>query len=77
MDKICQKYLNDEIQKKNLDNIIKKKIKIGYEREAISYEKDLKSMNNKLMDYNTIYQKLRLKKQNYDNFKLLYLSTMK
>ena len=34
-------------------------------------------MNNKLMDYNTIYQKLRLKKQNYDNFKLLYLSTMK
>ena len=77
MDKICQKYLNDEIQKKNLDNIIRKKIKIGYEREAISYEKDLKSMNNKLMDYNTIYQKLRLKKQNYDNFKLLYLSTMK
>ena len=77
MDKICQKYLNDEIQKKNLDNIIKKKIKIGYEREAISYEKDLKSMNNKLMDYNTIYQKLRLKKENYDNFKLLYLSTMK
>ena len=77
MDKICQKYLNDEIQKKNLDNIIKKKIKIGYEREAMNYEKDLKSMNNKLMDYNTIYQKLRLKKENYDNFKLLYLSTMK
>ena len=77
MDKICQKYLNDEIQKKKLENAIKKKIKIGYEREAMNYEKDLKSMNNKLMDYNTIYQKLRLKKQNYDNFKLLYLSTMK
>ena len=77
MDKICQKYLNDEIQKKKLENAIKKKIKIGYEREAMNYEKDLKSMNNKLMDYNTIYQKLRLKKENYDNFKLLYLSTMK
>ena len=58
MDKICQKYLNDEIQKKKLENAIKKKIKIGYEREAMNYEKDLKSMNNKLMDYNTIYQKL-------------------
>ena len=77
MDKICQKYLNDEIQKKKLENAIKKKIKIGYEREAMNYEKDLKSMNNKLMDYNTIYQKLRLKKENYDNFKLLYLSTLK
>ena len=77
MDKICQKYLNDEIQKKKLESAIKKKIKIGYEREAMNYEKDLKSMNNKLMDYNTIYQKLRLKKENYDNFKLLYLSTMK
>ena len=77
MDKICQKYLNDEIQKKKLEKAIKKKIKIGYEREAMNYEKDLKSMNNKLMDYNTIYQKLRLKKENYDNFKLLYLSTMK
>ena len=77
MDKICQKYLNDEIKKKKLENAIKKKIKIGYEREAMNYEKDLKSMNNKLMDYNTIYQKLRLKKENYDNFKLLYLSTMK
>ena len=77
MDKICQKYLNDEIQKKKLENAIKKKIKIGYEREVMNYEKDLKSMNNKLMDYNTIYQKLRLKKENYDNFKLLYLSTMK
>ena len=28
MDKICQKYLNDEIQKKKLENAIKKKIKI-------------------------------------------------
>ena len=77
MDKICQKYLNDEIQKKILDNIIKKKIKIGYEREAMNYEKDLKSMNNKLMDYNTIYQRLRLKKENYDNYKLMFLSTLK
>ena len=68
MDKICQKYLNDEIQKKKLENAIKKKIRIGYEREAMNYEKDLKSMNNKLMDYNTIYQKLRLKKENYDNY---------
>ena len=53
------------------------KIKIGYEREAINYEKDLKTMNNKLMNYNTIYQRLRLKKENYDNYKLMYLSTMK
>ena len=44
-------------------NLIRKKIKIGYEREAITYEKDLKNMNNKLMNYNTIYQKLRLKKE--------------
>jgi len=77
MDKICQKYLNDEIQKNKLDNIIRKKIKIGYEREAIKYEKDLKNMKNKLLNYNTIYQKLRLKKENYDNYKLMYLSTMK
>jgi hypothetical protein len=77
MDKICQKYLNDEIQKNKLDNVIRKKIKIGYEREAITYEKDLKNMNNKLMNYNTIYQKLRLKKENYDNYKLMYLSTIK
>ena len=54
-----------------------KKIKIGYEREAINYEKDLKTMNNKLMNYNTIYQRLRLKKENYDNYKLMYLSTLK
>ena len=77
MDKICQKYLKDEIQKNKLDNAIKKKIKIGYEREAIKYEKDLKNMNNKLKNYNTIYQKLRLKKENYDNYKLMYLSTIK
>lgn len=77
MDKICQKYLNDEVLKNKLDNVIKKKIKIGYEREAIKYEKDLKNMKNKLMNYNTIYQKLRLKKENYDNYKLMYLSTIK
>lgn len=77
MDKICQKYLKDEIQKNKMDTFIRKKIKIGYEREAINYEKDLKTMNNKLMNYNTIYQRLRLKKENYDNYKLMYLSTMK
>ena len=77
MDKICQKYLNDEVLQNKLDNAIKKKIKIGYEREAIKYEKDLKNMKNKLMNYNTIYQKLRLKKENYDNYKLMYLSTIK
>ena len=60
-----------------MDTFIRKKIKIGYEREAINYEKDLKTMNNKLMNYNTIYQRLRLKKENYDNYKLMYLSTMK
>ena len=77
MDKICQKYLKDEIQKNKMDKIIRKKIKIGYERDAINYEKDLKNMNNKLMNYNTIYQRLRLKKENYDNYKLMYLSTIK
>ena len=77
MDKICQKYLIDEIQKNKMDKIIKKKIKIGYERDAINYEKDLKNMNNELMNYNTIYQRLRLKKENYDNYKLMYLSTIK
>ena len=77
MDKICQKYFRDEIQKNKLDNVIRKKIKIGYEKEALNYEKDLKNMNNKLNNYNTIYQKLRLKKENYDNYKLMYLSTIK
>ena len=77
MDKICQKYLNDEIKKNKLDNNIKKKIKIGYEREAIKYEKGLKNMNNKLKNYNSIYQKLQLKKENYQNYKLMYLSTIK
>ena len=77
MDKICQKYLKDEIQKSKMDNVIRKKIKIGYEKEAIKYEKDLKNMNSKLMNYNTIYQRLRLKKENYDNYKLIYLSTIK
>lgn len=77
MDKICQKYLKDEIQKNKMDNVIRKKIKISYEKEAINYEKDLKNMNNKLMNYNTIYQRLRLKKENYDNYKLMYLSTIK
>jgi len=77
MDKICQKYLKDEIQKDKMDKIIKKKIKLGYERDAINYEKDLKNMNNKLKNYNTIYQRLRLKKENYDNYKLMYLSTIK
>ena len=77
MDKICQKYLKDEIQKNKMDKIIRKKIKIGYERDAINYEKDLKNMNNKLMNYNTIYQRLRLKKENCDNYKLMYLSTIK
>ena len=77
MDKICQKYLNDEMIKNKLDNTIKKKIKIGYEKEAIKYEKDLKNMNDKLSDYNTIYQILRLKKENYENYKLMYLSSIK
>ncbi len=77
MDKICQKYLNDEIKKNKLDYEIRKKIKNGYEIEAIKYEKDLKNMNNNLKNYNNIYQKLRLKKENYDNYKLMYLSTIK
>ena len=77
MDKICQKYLKDEIQKDKMDSVIRKKIKIGYEKEAIKYENDLKNMNNKLMNYNTIYQRLRLKKENYDNYKLMFLSTLK
>lgn len=34
-------------------------------------------MNNNLMNYNNIYQRLRLKKENYDNYKLMYLSTIK
>ena len=77
MDKICQKYLKDEIKKNKMDIVIKKKIKNGYEREAINYEKDLKNMNDKLKNYNNIYQRLRLKKENYDNYKLMYLSTIK
>ena len=77
LDKVCQKYFNDEKIKNSLDNEIKLKIKKEYELDSIYYKNNLNDMNVNLKNYNTIYKRLRLKKENYENFKSLYLSHKK
>ena len=77
LDKVCQKYFNDEKLKFSLDNEIKQKIKKEYELDSIYCKNNLNDMNVNLKNYNTIYRRLRLKKENYENFKNLYLAHKK
>ena len=77
LDKVCQKYFNDEKIKHSLDNEIKLKIKKEYELDSIYCKNNLNDMNINLKNYDTIYKRLRLKKENYENFKYLYLSHKK
>ena len=77
LDKICQKYFNDEKIKISLDNEIKQKIKKEYELDSIYYKNNLNDMSLSLKNYNNVYKRLRLKKENYENFKNMYLSHKK
>ena len=77
LDKICQKYFNDEKMKNSLDNEIRQKIKKEYELDSIYCKNNLNNMSLDLKNYNTIYKKLRLKKENYENFKNMYLAHKK
>jgi hypothetical protein len=74
LDKICQKYFNDEKVKSNMDIEIKQKIKDEYEQDSIFCRNNLSDMNQNLKSYNNIYKRLRLKKDNYENYKNIYLS---
>ena len=77
LDKVCQKYFNDEKIKSNLDNEIKLKIKKEYEQDSIYCKNNLNNMSLSLKNYNNVYKRLRLKKDNYDNYKNMYLSHKK
>ena len=77
LDKICQKYFNDEKLKNSLDNEIKEKIKKEYELDSIYYKNNLNNMSVSLKNYNNVYKRLRLKKENYENFRNMYLSHKK
>ena len=77
LDKICQKYFNDEKIKMSLDKEIRQKIKKEYELDSISCKNDLNNMNIDLKNYNSVYKRLRLKKENYENYKNMYLSHKK
>ena len=77
LDKVCQKYFNDEKLKTLLDNEIKEKIKKEYEQDSIYCKNNLNNMSISLKNYNNVYKRLRLKKENYDNYKNLYLSHKK
>ena len=77
LDKICQKYFNDEKMKSNMDIEIKQKIKDEYEQDSIFCRNNLSNMGQNLKSYNNIYKRLRLKKDNYENYKNLYLSNEK
>jgi hypothetical protein len=77
LDKVCQKYFNDEKLKTILDNEIKEKIKKEYEQDSIYCKNNLNNMSLSLKNYNNVYKRLRLKKENYDNYKNLYLSHKK
>ena len=74
LDKICQKYFNDEKVKSNLDIEIRQKIKDEYEQDSIFCRNNLSNMGQNLRSYNNIYKRLRLKKDNYENYKNMYLS---
>ena len=77
LDKICQKYFNDEKIKNSLDNEIREKIKKEYELDSIYCKNNLNYMSVDLKNYNSIYKKLRLKKENYEAFKNLYFAHKK
>ena len=77
LDKVCQKYFNDEKIKSNLDNEIREKIKKEYEQDSIYCKNNLNNMSLSLKNYNNVYKRLRLKKDNYDNYKNMYLSHKK
>ena len=77
LDKICQKYFNDEKIKNSLDNEIRQKIKKEYELDSIYCKNNLNNMSIDLKNYNSIYKRLRLKKENYENFKNMYLAHKK
>ena len=74
LDKICQKYFNDEKAKSNMNIEIKQKIKDEYEQDSIFCRNNLSNMGQNLKSYNNIYKRLRLKKDNYENYKNMYLS---
>ena len=74
LDKICQKYFNDEKIKNDLDIEIKEKIKKEYEQDSIYCKKKLNNMGKNLKNYNNVYKRLRLKKDKYESYKNLYLS---
>lgn len=74
LDKICQKYFNDEKVKSNMDIEIRQKIKDEYEQDSIFCRNNLSNMGQNLKSYNNIYKRLRLKKDNFENYKNLYLS---
>jgi len=64
MDKICQKYFNEEKIKNNMDIEIRQKIKDDYEQDSIFGRNNLSNMGQNLKNYNNIYKRLRLKKDN-------------
>jgi len=77
LDKVCQKYFNDEKLKNSLDNEIKQKIKKEYELDSIYCKNNLNDMNINLKNYSNVYKRLRLKKENYESFKNMYISHKK
>ena len=77
LDKVCQKYFNDEKLKNSLDNEIKQKIKKEYELDSIYCKNNLNDMNINLKNYSNVYKRLRLKKENYENIKNMYISHKK
>ena len=77
LDKVCQKYFNDEKLKNSLDNEIKQKIKKEYELDSIYCKNNLNDMNIDLKNYSNVYKRLRLKKENYENIKNMYISHKK
>ena len=57
LDKICQKYFNDQKVKSNMDIEIKQKIKDEYEQDSIFCRNNLSNMNQNLKSYNNIYKR--------------------
>ena len=77
LDKVCQKYFDDKKIKSNLDDEIKQKIKNEYEQDSLFCKNNLKNMSKDLKNYNNIYKRLRLKKNNFESNKNEYLSHIK
>ena len=72
LDKVCQKYFNDEKIKNSLDNEIRQKIKKEYEMDSIFCKNNLNNMGDDLKNYNSVYKRLRLKKDYYENLKNIH-----